>query len=806
MRFGPATVAITLIAGAASATATAHADDGKPTKSLVAPRVKERLAPRYPDAQLPTRATATVVVELRIDATGAVTDARVVESGGSDFDDSALATARLLRFEPATRDAAPIAAVLRWRFRFEPPPIEPATTTTTTTTTTATTTTTTATTATATATATATTTDEPATPMGDDIVIKGARPPREVTKRVLDQQEIERIPGDNGDAIRSVLSMPGVARPPGLLGLLLVRGSAPQDSEIFVDGTLVPLIYHFGGLSSAIPTELVEKLDFYPGNFGPEYGRVMGGILDIGVRSPKRESISALLQVDLVDARAVFEGKLDDKTRFAISGRRSWIDAWLGPVLRSVGTGVSTAPVYYDWQALLERDLTPTTTARLFLFGSDDRLALTLAAPSDSDPSIGGALGAHTGFLRLQARTQTIVSPGTQWTNMLSVGRDVIDFNLGGFLFTLDSAPIDLRSDLRAKLSREAFVVVGLDARWSYYDVTSRFPANPGPDQDPGPFFAQPTQTLKGTGALFRPGAYAMLDLEPIRSVKILPGIRVDYSRDTASWDLSPRLSLRWSVHDEFPKTTLKGGVGLFFQPPQPQESLLPFGTLGLRSNRATHYDVGFEQELTRQLDVSLDGFYKDLQSLVVLQPNIGEQSGITYANTGSGRVYGAELLVRYRPDDLFFGWIAYTLSRSERRDTAGGPTYTFDWDQTHILTVLGSFKLGRGWEVGARFRYVTGTSYTPDVGGVVDFDAGAYAAIQSYPYNTARLPAFSQLDVRLDKQWTFAHWKLRAYLDIQNILNRTNAEGINFNYNYSQTGIIGGVPFLPVLGLRAEL
>ena len=77
--------------------------------------------------------------------------------------------------------------------------------------------------------------------------------------------EIERIPGTNGDALKSIQNLPGVARPPALLGLLIVRGSAPQDTQTFVDGTPVPLIYHFGGLSSVVPTEVLDEDRLLPG-------------------------------------------------------------------------------------------------------------------------------------------------------------------------------------------------------------------------------------------------------------------------------------------------------------------------------------------------------------------------------------------------------------------------------------------------------------------------------------------------------------------------------------------------------------
>jgi hypothetical protein len=162
--------------------------------------------------------------------------------------------------------------------------------------------------------------------------------------------------------------------------------------------------------------------------------------------------------------------------------------------------------------------------------------------------------------------------------------------------------------------------------------------------------------------------------------------------------------------------------------------------------------------------------------------------------------------LLRYKPTGPFFGWVAYTLSRSERRDSPDGEDYRFDHDQTHILTALGSYKLGRGWQAGARFRYVTGSPYTPNVGGVMDYDSGAYAPVESTKVNSKRYPAFHQLDIRVDKTWTFKAWKLSAYLDLQNAYNHRNVEEISYNYNYSKTDTIAGLPLLPVLGIRGEL
>jgi len=298
-----------------------------------------------------------------------------------------------------------------------------------------------------------------------------------------------------------------------------------------------------------------------------------------------------------------------------------------------------------------------------------------------------------------------------------------------------------------------------------------------------------------------------MLDLRPTKRLQILPGVRLDYTRDTKEWSVNPRVVARYDLVNEFPKTTLKAGVGLFAQPPQPQQSIAPFGTEGLQNSRALQYAFGLEQDFTRQINLKTEVFYKDTTRLI--SQTLSEStttSGVTYGNRGDGRTYGLELLLRYNPDDKFFGWIAYTLSRAERRNTRDEPLTLFVFDQTHILTILGSYKLGKGWQVGARFRYVTGRPYTPNVGGVVDFDAGAYSPVPQFPLNQSRLPSFNQLDVRIDKEWKFTSWTLSAYLDVQNVYNRANPEGVSYNFNYTQSNVVSGIPILPSLGLRGEL
>jgi TonB family protein len=841
-----------LVSSRARAQPAAPADSGEPKSPT--PSVTPPIAISDEGAEYPKQAIAEgfhdevdVALILTIDATGAVTRVEVQTPAGHGFDEAATAAAERLRFRPATRDGRAVAARQRFVYRFAPPagalagravrssddrPIggatvivrEPSG-----------------------AEITTTTGDDgawrlPRVPAGEyhvtvqapgmatreadervtpgeetasvdrlvesltaasmpsdavqEVEVHGERPPREVTKRTLDRREIDRIPGTNGDALRSLQNLPGVARPPPLSGLLIVRGSAPQDTQYFVDGTPVPIVYHFGGLSSVVPTELLDRIDFYPGNFSAQYGRAMGGIVDVGLTDPKKDRFRAMASIDLIDMRALAQGPLwSSGWTFAVGGRRSTVDAWLPSVLSATRAGVSITPVYYDYQAIAARDLGHGSKIRFAFFGSDDKIDVFLPNASASTPDIAGAIGLHTGFWRGQALYSKKLSDAAELRIVGAAGRDYVSFGAGNLFFNLDDWSLSARVELAAKLSERSTMNVGFDAFYAPYTLSAQLPPPPKAGQPPpGPFSAQPPVTVNASDALAQPAFYAEWEATPWRGGRIVPGVRLDYTKDTKSWDLAPRLVVRQDIAND-PRTTLKAGVGLFAQPPQPQETNAIFGTPGLTSNRAYHYDLGVEREFPPRVEVSLEGFYKQLDHLVA--------QGI--GNTGSGVVYGAETLIRYKPDERFFGWLAYTLSRSLRRTQPGAPLRVFLYDETHVLTVLGSYRLGRGWEIGARYRLTSGYMYTPEQYGFYDESVGTYLALAAYPPNQSRLPLFHSLDIRIDKTWQFGWGRIGAYLDVINVYNQGNVDGISYDYNSTHSGYALDLPIVPSIGLRVD-
>ncbi|WP_437281423.1 TonB-dependent receptor [Sorangium sp. So ce375] len=874
--------------GQGGAIVTPPAATAAPAGKATPPRALNYTPPEYPPEAEKEGREASVTLQLDIDRDGRVKHAVVVESAGHGFDESAVAAAQKLEFEPARRaDGTPAPARILYRYSFtlkaaSPPPaagepakpaeslrgavlasggdvplagatisVAPV--------------------ADAGAGAAkraappARTTDEGGAfafvdlppgryqvtiaapgfeplsveetlaageqlevkyrllPQGDglEVVVRGTRPPREVTKRTIEQREINRIPGTNGDALRSLQNLPGVARPPSIAGLLIVRGSGPQDTQTFVDGTQVPLIYHFGGLSSVVPTEMLDRIDFYPGNFSAKYGRVQGGIVDVALRSPKEDGeLHGLAQMDLIDARVLLDGPVPflKNTRFMVAGRRSYIGESFGPVLEAAGAGVTQAPVYYDYQVLLETEPTPSSRVRLTFFGSDDALELLLSDPAPNEPALSGNVGLHTAFQRIQLRYDHELTDKDRLDGVFALARDDADFGIGPIYFQLDLKTLSGRLEYSRRLSKGTTLNAGLDVFAGLYAVNLRAPAPNRPGEPPNqPFSTRNLQEVSRDGEFFYPAVYAELELAPTPRAKIVPGLRFDYQDLNQQATVSPRVNGRFDVVPGFPRTTVKGGVGVFHQPPQFQEVIPPLGNPGLKSTRALHYAAGVEQELTRHIEASAEGFYKQLDELVVGVNRPGSVQ-LDYQNVGSGRVVGGEFLLKYKPDDRFFGWAAYTLSRSTRVPEPGEPERLVPFDQTHILTVLGSYRLGDGWEFGARFRLVSGNLVTPNVCNVNEQSCDAYrtnalfyAPTGTYtpiPFsgpNSERLPAFHQLDLRLDKTWKFKRWRLSGYLDVQNVYNNANSEAIQYNYNFTARQYVTGLPILPSFGMRGE-
>jgi TonB family protein len=645
-----------------------------------------------------------------------------------------------------------------------------------------------------------------------DVTVTATRPRKEVSRTIISAAEIDKIPGTAGDPIAVVQNFAGVARAPLLSGQIIVRGSAPEDTRIFVDGSEIPLIYHFGGLRSVIPIGLIDSLEFYPGNFSPTYGRATGGIVDVQVKRLQPKKVDGYVDVSILDTSVFLEAPLGDKGGVAIAARRSYLDFILNAVVPSdANVSLTVAPRYYDYQLVANYRPTPAHDLRAFFLGSDDRFEVLFKDPADLSTQLSAnAFSQSNTFYRALLTYRYIPSDAFDNLAQVSLGRNNVNVNAGTQLtFDLDIFSTQFRDTLHRKLSDRATLALGIDTLYGKTTGLVRLPPPPKEGQPPSTFDLGQTMETRISGrAYWSPAIFGELEWKPVPGLLLLPGARLDYFQRVDEFVFQPRLTARYQLSQ---RVTLKGGVGVFAEEPQFDETDPVFGNPKLKTERALHYSAGVEWKPRPYVTLDATAFYKDLSHLVSpTSAQTVDAAGVSHPllfdNAGVGRAYGLELVARHDFTHHFTGWLAYTLSRSERRDSGQPDFRLFDFDQTHILTVLGSYTLPRNWQIGGRFRYVTGDPTTPVVGTSSVYNASRDQYDPFYgKVNSARIEPFHQLDLRVDKKWIYQSWILNVYLDIQNVYNRANPEGTAYNYNFRQSQVQQGLPILPILGIRAD-
>jgi hypothetical protein len=638
------------------------------------------------------------------------------------------------------------------------------------------------------------------------VVVTGRRE-RSLTRYVLEKEALRTVPGSFGDPLRAIQNLPGINRPPYVLGVLLVRGTGPGDSAVFVDGHEVPLLYHFLGGPSVLPPDIIDRIDYLPGNFSARYGRAIGGIVDVATKPGAADHWQGTGDIDLFDAGVYVTGPIAERTTLAVAARRSYIDGVLrGAAALTTDEAATVLPVYYDYQLRLDHKVSKDHRVSLVVFGSQDDLTV-VGEPGGTGPDAG--LGASIGFHRIKGEWDARLTPDAKLTVSPVVGVDRTTF-------TLDELNIDgtvleyaLRADLRLRLSDDYVLNTGADVLGRVATLSADLPVRtPAYRTYPGSGFGdREAESLSRDVALTAYATYVEGELNPFDGpFTLVPGLRFDgyrfFGEDRFSID--PRLNVRVAVHDQ---VTLKAGAGLFSQAPTEFRLDPEFGNPKLDLEWAEHYAVGFESRPEEALTFETTLFLARRHDLSVRADDEAESTngGLTparFLSKGRGRSYGLEMLLRHDLTASVYGWISYTLMRSEESSGPGSPYVAFPLDQTHNVNAVMSWKLPNRWEVGARLRFVSGNPDTPITGGVKSADSGGYAPV-SGAENSQRQSLFHQFDVRAEKTWVFDAWDLSFYLDVQNIENAMNAEFTTWDYRFRESAPVPGLPILPTFGLR---
>jgi len=766
-------------------------DDGAIDKM---PEITEFVDAPYPDELIEEGIAGAVLLEIIVSETGVVDSAAIVRSLHPALDTLALNAISRFKFSPAEVGGEPVAVMLQYEYSFHPPaPITAQTV--------------------STDDVNADDDDGDAIDMSDpfEMTVYGREEVKEVAHHRITLAEVKRIPGMGNDAIKVVQAMPGVARPAFGMADVAVRGAPGWASGYHLDGVPMIGLYHMGGLNSIYPADALDGLDFYPGGFSTRYGAATGGIIEMRSRRPKNDRLQGHVDLSMLNGALFLEGPVNDKVSFMASARRNFAGDLLKLYFKHAdpgNLGISIAPFFWDY--LLRTDVAINENHHMYIsmLGSRDSLGVFIPSADMGSTEIEGDPDGMSMMMMFHTLTVGLDSRlSDQWSNSLRVAGTYAHSRMSLFgVATYEEQPWIwyLRNQVSYKANDKVTVHTGADIE--LIDVNIKLAMNTGLNM-----IYRDTMSNWIFGNV---GGYVNVEWKPVEKLLLIPGVRIDhYNELVAEQSNVPafRVSSKYGLTDAH---TLKAAFGTYNKSPEPYGFVLHevAGQPDLPAIKAEHYVVGHEWRITDLISLDAQTYYNRMWDIaraydprIDYDPNLSADMQKRYFPDGRGRMYGLELMLRHNRSDKFFGWISYTLSRSESWSKIDDKYILSRRDEPHHLQLLGSWQLPKNWDFGVRTRFVSGKPASPVIGTIED---------ENYKYirpvygelNSIRQDPFFQVDLRADKKIPYERWALTYYLDLQNVLwpLYKSPEFTRWNYNYTEQQKIAMIPMISA-GVRAE-
>lgn len=644
-----------------------------------------------------------------------------------------------------------------------------------------------------------------------ETTVVGQKSKKDISQKSLRQAQFLTLPGSGGDPVKAVQNLPGVNRVGGFSSQVVIQGAAPQDTKYDIDGHEIPIVFHFGGLTSVVMPEAVEQVDYLSAGYGPEYSRAMGGIISLKTRNPevKDRPRKGLFFIDTLKSGALIEGRINEHSSYLISGRYSYIGLFLRQATKdNEAFNLTVAPEFSDLTVIYQNQLSERDQFKIDFLASRDTLSFLFKEPVKNDPKVRGNFSNETNFTRFIPQW-TRKWDGERTSHLsAAMGRDYISVDVGEIYFRISSLVVTAKGDWEQQVSPDWKSSIGFDNQYSQFKVNLKVPSSSSSGGVANPVSTSELVEATIVGKSSNLGLYTKQELIGFDSTLIAtPSLRLDKFGYTKEYLWSPRFSLRWNQNTSL---LWKVAGGLYFQPPQAQEVDGIYGNPQVKSPSAIHSTFGFEKDFregsNQGFQFSSALFRRDFSKLVVSSSALIEVDGYLvtekYNNSGGGRSQGLESQLKF--DFLpWSGWLSYTYSQARRWDPAN-PEYDFQYDQTHNFNLVAAYEAKKNWKYSGRLRYVTGNPTTPVVGAAFDADNDTYVPSRG-PIYSERQQAFFQIDARVDKKWILDTEIWAIYLDIQNVLNTKNPEQLRYSYDYSQKEAVTGLPILPALGIKGE-
>lgn len=638
----------------------------------------------------------------------------------------------------------------------------------------------------------------------------------------LSANEIIRYPGANFDMAKVVQSFPGVSGSVGFRNDIIIRGGAPNENVYYLDGVEVPTINHFstqgagGGPAGILNVSFLDRVTLHTSAFPAKYDNALSGVLQFRQRNGNPEKFQGNIRLSASETALTTEGPLgqkNGKTTFIASVRRSYLQLLFKLI------DLPFVPNYWDYQYKVTHKPNNKNEISIIGLGSIDQFSLQ--KPKEATLEQLAILD------QVAIQSQMTYTFGVSWRHAMQKGywqlvasRNYLRNDADKFEDNDDGNESRRVLKYRSKESENRL-------RYEVNFPIGTIQMNAGANLILTGYENETFQRRQGSAANYST-AFQMLRYGTFLSgtgkllddrLTVSAGFRTDGNNYTTNGSnpgktISPRLAFTYGI-----TRGLNANLSVARYYKLPSYTILGFQVNDVAVNkdaayiRSDHFVAGLEWLPSSTIRVTAEGFFKKYGNYPVSMENgvslanFGGDFGVfgneRITSNGKGEAFGYELLFQQRLTKNFYGILAYTFYHSRFSGNDPNKMIPSAWDNRHLLSFTGGYRLGNNWEVGLRFRYLGGAPYTP-------YDI--YNSLENYPFTTApvsdysklnqlRLKAFNAADLRIDKKFNFRKVTFDLFLDIQNVYNSKNPSTPGFTLKRNADESIStttGEPYVP--------
>ena len=474
-----------------------------------------------------------------------------------------------------------------------------------------------------------------------------------VSKITVTQKDIKALPSTGGepDIAQYLTVIPGVLTTGDQGGQIYIRGGSPSQNKILLDGMTIYSPFHSIGFFSVFETETIRSVDVLTGGFNAEYGGRISAVVDLKTREGNKTRLAGLVSGSPFQAKALIEGpilKLKDggtSVSFILTGKQSLLPQTSKTLYGYAGRDSVGLPFdYQDYYGKIS--LITQGGSRINVFGFNFNDGVKYVGIADLNAKTTG-YGAN--FTLVPAGLGMIVGGYGTYSNYdISLKENTPDprsSKVGSFSAGLDFTVFGNKSELKYGVE-----ISGFSTDVSFYNplLNASYKQNENTTELAG--FVRYRRTLK--------------------RLVIEPSIRIQNYAALGETVVEPRFAAKFNASDRF---RFKFSGGLFSQNlistvsekdivnlfvgflSGPEEKFFQPGTktdVTSKLQKAQHVIGGFEFDVSKKLELNVEGYYKKFSQLVDINRTKAKVDEPNYT-AETGAAYGVDISANYKSQNM---------------------------------------------------------------------------------------------------------------------------------------------------------